>query len=49
MLLQIWDTCMIGASADEVMALFRHLQGGSRRCQTWAIVGKHIEHDGDQG
>ena len=49
MLLQIWDTGMIGASVDEVMALVRHLQGGSRRCQTWAIVGKHIEQDEDQG
>ena len=49
MLLQIWDTGMIGALVDEVMALVRHLQGGSRLCQIWAIVGKHIEQDGDQG
>ena len=49
MLLQIWDTCMIEASVDEQMAISRNLQVGSRRCQTWAIVGKHIELDGDQG
>lgn len=45
---QIWDTGMIGASAEKEVAQVRHLQGGNRKYQIWTTGGKHIRNDGGQ-
>ncbi len=46
---QIWDTGMIGASAEKAIVQVRHLQGGNQRYQPWVIMGKHTRDDRDQG